>query len=130
MSAGSESAQSEMSLIEAFERAIAKIDSMADSSLPTSTESEYARFKRWEQIWKNDASLADVMNEQVHEQTPLPPLPFGPPVQEGVLEEGTMPAPSTTSFFGMDGNFASFPQSLDDLSAFFGNDFGNGLDTM
>ncbi|KAI9167767.1 transcriptional regulatory protein [Paramyrothecium foliicola] len=129
MSAGSESAHSDFSLIEAFERAIAKINSATPAPMPSNSESEYARFKRWEQLWKNDTSLMDMMNEQAQsEQVPLPTVNFGLGGTEDVSRQGTMPSSSTTTFFGMDGNFASFPQNLDDLSAFFGNDFGMGLD--
>ena len=59
MSAGGESARSEASLIEVFERAIARLDGPEDGvhlavgGAPP--ESDYARFKKWEMLWKNES---------------------------------------------------------------------------
>lgn len=60
MSAGGESARSEASLIEVFERAIARLDSSEDGVASSQgagggAESDYSRFKRWESLWKTDA---------------------------------------------------------------------------
>lgn len=116
MSAGGESARSEMSLIETFERAIAKIDA------GEKTDSEYSRFKKWEQLWKSDPSARERMGEAAQEVV-APQLAGLWRSPEGVAQQGTVPMPSYTPFFGMDGNFASFPQTLDEFSSVLGYGF-------
>ncbi|SPN99868.1 related to C6 transcription factor (PrnA) [Cephalotrichum gorgonifer] len=54
MSAGGESARSEASLIEVFERAILRL--YAAAGVGSSAESDYARFKQWEMLWKISGS--------------------------------------------------------------------------
>ncbi|POR38321.1 Uncharacterized protein TPAR_01468 [Tolypocladium paradoxum] len=127
MSAGSQSAHSETSLIEAFEKAIASMNNMAPTPGPPDSESEYAKFKRWEQQCKNDPSLLGLTGEGV-QNTPAPvaPQPLRP--VGGDLRDEAALMPSCTPFFGVDGNFGSFPHNLDELSAFFGLDFGPSLD--
>lgn len=126
MSAGGDSARSEMSLIEAFERAIAKIDAAATDGR---AESDYTRFKKWEQLWISSPSM-DMMQDRSQDRSVSGARlsPGGPrrtpdaslPRQRGVS------MPSDTPFFGMDGNFASFPQSLDQFSSFLGYSFDPG----
>ncbi|PTB69428.1 N-terminal binuclear Zn cluster-containing protein [Trichoderma citrinoviride] len=133
MSTGSLSAHSEMSLIEAFEQAIANMNAQEQTASSMVSESEYAKFKKWEQLWKNDAPTA--MSESVDGSvqgkavSTAPPEPEPPrPMAQVPKEEGMMMPPSTP-FFGVDGHFASFPQSLDDFTAFFGNEFGTNIDS-
>ncbi|OTA00755.1 Zn2Cys6 transcriptional regulator [Trichoderma parareesei] len=132
MSTGSLSAHSEMSLIEAFEQAIANMNAQEKTTSSMVSESEYAKFKKWEQLWKNDAPpMTESVDGSVQgKQAPTaPPEPEPPrPMPEAPKEEGMM-MPSSTPFFGVDGHFASFPQSLDDFTAFFGNEFGTNIDS-
>ncbi|KAF2622010.1 hypothetical protein BU25DRAFT_463154 [Macroventuria anomochaeta] len=104
MSAGCESARSEVSLIEAFERVIAKLDAAAAEGR---ADSEYSRFKKWEQLWKSDTSSTDRVNE-VNEGIlmPLAPQPAGSwrPSDGPPQREGTVPIPLYTPFLGMDGH--------------------------
>ncbi|KAL6879142.1 fungal-specific transcription factor domain-containing protein [Trichoderma novae-zelandiae] len=131
MSTGSLSAHSEMSLIEAFEQAIANMNAQEQTTSSMVSESEYAKFKKWEQLWKNDAPMTESADGSVQgKQVPTAPSEPDPPRQmaEVPKEEGMM-MPSSTPFFGVDGHFASFPQSLDDFTAFFGNEFGTNIDS-
>lgn len=133
MSAGGDSARSEMSLIEAFERAIAKIDA---ASAEGRADSDYARFKKWEQLWKSSSPSVELANDpSPDDSVPMgrPPLPAGsrrtpddaPMARQG--GGGVVSMPSNTPFFGMDGNFASFPQTLDEFPSFLGSyDFEPG----
>lgn len=130
MSSGSESAHSEMSLIQAFESAIANFYSTGQSSEQSSGESEYRRFQRWQQSWKNDPSTL-ALPEDI---SPATNIPMATPASNFAPSTGDdqthdiMYAASCTPFFGVDGNFASFPQNPEDLSTFFGADFGSGQD--
>jgi hypothetical protein len=130
MSTGSQSAHSEMSLIEAFEQAIANMNAHELTATSMVGESEYAKFKKWEQLWKSDAPIAEMAEGGAEDK----PVPVVPPVMEQPRHMGEAPKeepammPHGTPFFGVDGHFASFPQSLDDFSAFFGNEFGNNID--
>lgn len=136
MSTGGESARSEASLIEVFERAIARLD--ATETTPTnSTESNYSRFKQWEMMWKKDSLTAGSMDDgdPSPSSTTLGPMP--PPMNpfsavapssgvHGLESQGNAPAP-------MDWSFASFPQTVDEFSSMFGYGFpagpeGNSLD--
>lgn len=123
MSAGVESAQSELSLIEAFERAIAKLDATPTAAEATE-DSPYTRFKKWEQMWKSDQSM---------DQGGL--LPMGPlswesrgPTSQRQQGAAAVPMSSHTPFFGMDGSFASFPQTLDEFSMCLGFNLGPSPD--
>ncbi|KAH8657913.1 fungal-specific transcription factor domain-containing protein [Xylariales sp. PMI_506] len=56
MAAGGESATSEASLIEAFERAIARLDddiAVAEGAEEVSSAPDYSSFKKWETLWKS-----------------------------------------------------------------------------
>ncbi|KAI1038476.1 hypothetical protein LB503_011334 [Fusarium chuoi] len=130
MSAGGESARSEASLIEVFERAISRLDATADSS---GRETDYSRFKKWELLWKNDVPLQDFRQEESPETSlPLPQNPnafwrgsTGTTARPGMP---TMQAPSP--FVGMDANFPSVPQVMDEFSTLFGYGFGPSPDSM
>ncbi|KAL6807438.1 fungal-specific transcription factor domain-containing protein [Trichoderma sp. SZMC 28013] len=131
MSTGSQSAHSEASLIEAFEQAIANMYTQEQTTSTTVSESQYAKFKRWEQLWKSDSPLPETADGGAQKkQVPMAPPASEPPKQTGEPQkEDTMMMPSSTPFFGVDGHFASFPQNLDDFSAFFGNEFGSNIDS-
>lgn len=124
MSSGSQSWHSEASLIEAFERAIASMDSRElPSAEAGSTESDYAKFKKW---------------EQAMQMQPPPPEPAASivasddatsvagnawrPTEVAWRDDGVL-MPSHTPFFGVDGNFASFPESLAELPSFLDSNF-------
>ena len=123
MSAGGESARSEVSLIEAFERAISRMDSFTEntqSQLIATEGSAYDRFKDWEQLWKNDPIATSRQSDQSpHLPTPgtslnQPNVPFGNPA---------------AAFFGLDDFSYSYPQVLDEFSTIptFDYNFDGGL---
>ena len=138
MSSGGESAKSEASLIEVFERAIARLDDPEDS--PTGAESDYARFKKWEMLWKNDSpstSNNDGANLALRSQ-PDTPGPMPPPLTNlagpwtdptGFGMTGMTPAPST-ALDTMDWNFAAFPNTMDEFSSMFGQGLGPSPDSL
>ncbi|OHF02368.1 fungal specific transcription factor domain-containing protein [Colletotrichum orchidophilum] len=158
MSAGGESAKSEMSLIEAFERAISRLD-MADETNGGTTgggsssgakESDYARFKKWEMLWKTDtpAQGGDTRSERDgHDAAvPIPPHPSGlwrgahghsggeggggGHVAPGAGRQGTASLPPAMPFFGLDGSLSPMPPALDEFSAMFGNGYVPGFEGM
>ncbi|KAJ8118143.1 hypothetical protein OPT61_g801 [Boeremia exigua] len=128
MSAGCESARSEMSLIEAFERVVAKLDAAAAEG---EADSEYSRFKKWEQLLKGNTSSTDRANEANEGlSVSLGPQPISTwrPSEGPMQRQGTFPMPSYTPFFGIDSNLASFPQTMDEFSSFLTYNFGTGHD--
>ncbi|RGP69640.1 hypothetical protein FLONG3_7717 [Fusarium longipes] len=130
MSAGGESARSEASLIEVFERAISRLDATLDSS---GRETDYSRFKKWELLWKNDAPIQDFAPEESPENSM--PLPQNPNTfwrgSIGTTARPGMPAMHAASpFVGMDTNFQSVPQVMDEFSTLFGYGFGPSPDSM
>jgi hypothetical protein len=130
MSSGSESAHSEMSLIQAFESAIASFYSTDQTSEPSNGGTEYRRFQRWQQAWKTDPSTlpsSDDSPQSAGMAMATPANNFGRPGPDEASQDH-MYATSCTPFFGVDGTFASFPQNPEDLSTFFGADFGSGQD--
>lgn len=120
MSAGGESARSEVSLIEAFERAISRMDSFAEKIQSESIVTEgsaYDRFKDWEQLWKNDPVATS--NQSPHLPTP-----------GSSLNHSNIPLPNpTAAFFGLDDFSYSYPQVLDEFSTIptFDYNFDGGL---
>ncbi|KPM35767.1 hypothetical protein AK830_g10807 [Neonectria ditissima] len=131
MSAGGESARSEASLIEVFERAISRLDETAD---PSGRESEYSRFKKWELLWKNDVPGQEMRQESSPEASlPLPPNPsaFWRGTNGNSTTRPGMPAMHAASpFIGMDANFPSVPQVMDEFSTLFGYGFGPSPESM
>ncbi|KAF4120799.1 Fungal trans [Geosmithia morbida] len=137
---GGESARSEASLIEVLERAIARLDVQDDASNP------YARFKKWEMLFKNDssagsnnqatASSAAGMANDAAREAPVPdhtlftPIagswggtrgdPGGPGMAAGSSPTWAGPWAAISS---MDWDF-SFPQTMDEFSTMFSPDFG------
>jgi hypothetical protein len=130
MSAGGESARSEASLIEVFERAISRLDATMDSS---GRETDYSRFKKWELLWKNDGPVQDFRPEESPESSM--PLPQNPNTfwrgSIGNTARPGMPAMHAASpFVGMDANFPSVPQVMDEFSTLFGYGFGPSPENM
>lgn len=123
MSAGGDSARSETYLIEAFEQAVAKIDA---ATAEGRADSEYSRFKKWEQLW-NSSPSADTVNER-YQGMSVAASRRGLETQP-LRQGGMVPMPSNTPFFGIDGSFASFPQTLDQFSSFLGYDPDPGPDS-
>lgn len=115
MSAGGESARSEASLIEVFERAITRLDAAAATGEGNggdgSGESEYARFKQWEMLWKQSISGSG------GPVTPMPGIRGGPGL-ERTAGQAASPA---------DWGLGSFPQALGEFSM-FGPGFSPGPD--
>lgn len=138
MSSGGESAKSEASLIEVFERAIARLDASEDA--PAGPESDYARFKKWEMLWKNDSPSTSnnsggqtALRSQPDTPGPMPPPltnlagPWTDPTGFG----GTGMTPTgvntpSAALGTMDWNFAAFPNTMDEFSSMF----GQGPDSM
>lgn len=125
MSSGSQSWHSEASLIEAFERAIASMKTRgpaaATGEVEGSAESDYAKFKKWEQMYQRNPAQAEA------EASVVPPEDAQVPGQgwrpEGGWREDNPLMSSYMPFFGVEGNFASFPESLDELPSFLDNNF-------
>nr|XP_036581012.1 fungal specific transcription factor domain-containing protein [Colletotrichum truncatum]KAF6789185.1 fungal specific transcription factor domain-containing protein [Colletotrichum truncatum] len=142
MSAGGESAKSEMSLIEAFERAIARLDTNDDAA--SAKESDYARFKKWEMLWKTDTPAHDARSERSHDAAlPIPPHPAAfwrgatghghgghGHVAPGTGRQGTASLPPAMPFFGLDGSLSPMPPAMDEFSAMFGNGYVPGFEGM
>jgi hypothetical protein len=124
MSAGGDSARSEVSLIEAFERAIARMDAFGEVATRQSPQSEsgvsgYDRFKDWEQLWKRDPVAPSTI--QNHSAMPS--------ISESSYSQPEIPvANSGASFFGLDNFPYSYPRVLEEFSAIpvFDYDFGAG----
>ncbi|VUC27960.1 unnamed protein product [Clonostachys rosea] len=121
MSAGGESARSEASLIELFERAISRLDASFDN-VASSSESDYARFKKWEMLWKNDSP--GTTDTRGGPSMPETPAPIPPPLSNlfsgpGPFDRNTVPG--MTPATAVDWNFASFPQTMDEFSSMFGH---------
>ncbi|KAH7272664.1 hypothetical protein FSOLCH5_002959 [Fusarium solani] len=129
MSAGGESARSEASLIEVFERAISRLDATAD---PSGRETDYSRFKKWELLWKNDVPAQEIRHESSPEASmPLPPNPNAFWRGAGSTTRPGMPAMHAASpFMGMDATFPSVPQVMDEFSTLFGYGFGPSPESM
>ncbi|OAA55632.1 hypothetical protein ISF_07737 [Cordyceps fumosorosea ARSEF 2679] len=127
MSSGSQSWHSEASLIEAFERAIAGMDTReaaAAAAAEGPEESDYAKFKKWEQMVQKHPSAPESTASLVGSED-IGPLAGGQgwrPAEAAWREDGGL-MPSCTPFFGVDGNFASFPESLDELPSFLDTNF-------
>ncbi|KAK2756350.1 fungal specific transcription factor domain-containing protein [Colletotrichum kahawae] len=155
MSTGGESAKSEMSLIEAFERAISRLDANDDAASSSAKESDYARFKKWEMLWKTDTPAHDARSERSHDAgLPIPPHPAAfwrttggggghghggggggggssnGHVAPGTGRQGTASLPPAMPFFGLDGSLSPMPPALDEFSAMFGNGYVPGFEGM
>lgn len=143
MSAGGESARSEASLIEVLERAIARLDAPEDANLNSGAENDYARFKKWEMLWKNDSPSSGQAGNSSGRAMPDTPGPMPPPplmtglwsgggAGVGALgrSSGVTPMQGMTPSGAMDWNFASFPQTMDEFSSMFGQGFGPSPDSM
>ena len=123
MSAGGDSARSEVSLIEAFEKAISRMDSFGEtvrSSATISGLTGYDRFKDWEQLWKSDP----VATNRHHKQTPLIPTP------SSSLGHPYIPVGNpSTSLFGIDNFPYPYAQVVEEFSAIptFDYDFEGGM---
>lgn len=126
MAAGGESARSEASLIEAFERAIARLDAAEEAATGGVPEDEYARFKKWEQLWKSDASGQELGSQSsISAAMPLPPQPamsWQPPLN---ISQAAAPVQSNLFFSGVEDTSAC-PQLVDEFTSLFGYGFGSG----
>ena len=121
MSAGGESARSEASLIEVFERAIARLDATDTTANPTA-ESDYARFKQWEMLWRH--------NSPAEHQPDSSAGPVAPPSLNtwgGSVNFGRPAAiQATTPLSAMNWNFHALPHGLEEFSSMFGPGFSPG----
>ena len=140
MSTWGASARFDVSLIEAFEFAIARMEAKESSKPSSSQESNYDMFKKWELGWTNT-----VNTQQQGQQQPPPadekafdPSQGIPSVVGNASSTWASWAPKQTpvpmsagspgtSFMGMEGNFASVPM-LESLSATLGQGYGFDVD--
>ncbi|KAJ4147627.1 hypothetical protein LMH87_002139 [Akanthomyces muscarius] len=123
MSSGSQSWHSEASLIEAFERAIASMNTRhpgVGGAPADAEESDYAKFKKWEQMMQKYPSATQSTASIVASEDMAPQ--GWRPAEAAWREDNTL-MPSCTPFFGVDGNFAAFPDSLDELPSFLDTNF-------
>lgn len=123
MSAGGDSARSEVSLIEAFERAISRIDALGESAQRHAADpagSGYDLFKDWEQLWKGDALTPNLQ----HPQQAMTQI-SGSSASHPEDSIGN----SAASFFGLDNFPYSYPQVMEEFSAIptFDYDFEAGM---
>lgn len=116
MSAGGESARSEASLIEVFERAISRLYPV-NYSVDSESVSDYTRFKQWETLWRGNSP---------NEPQPRPNLgPAMAPASTNLREEAAgstrlEAVQQATSSVAIDWNFPPLPQDLDEFSSMFG----------
>lgn len=113
MSASGESARSEFSLIEAFDSVISKFHRTSDNA-GLSFQSDYDKFKHWEQLWNAQGMPSTGLNGN---SLPMPP--------QGATIARTIDA-GVAPMLGVEGDFGSCPQTLDEFSAFFS--YGLGVD--
>lgn len=131
MSTSGESARSEASLIEVFERAIARLD-VAERTAIATTETEYDRFKKWEMLWNTESPSTSTSREERNPNARTNPMP---PQTNGFwdldaaagrsaalpMQGGNAANPATAA---MDWGFGSFPGIVDEFSAMFGYGLG------
>ncbi len=130
MASGGESARSEASLIEAFERAIARLDATEDTTDAT-PETDYARFKQWEKLWKTDSSVQEAGSSSLGASIPLPPQPAN--FSQGFIttaRNGTTPVQSAAPIFGADGSLSGLPPPANEFASLFGYGFGQGYNGL
>lgn len=130
MSSGSQSWHSEASLIEAFERAIASMNTRhpgggggGAAALADAEESDYAKFKKWELMMQSNRAATESAASIVASEDAVPLAGQGWRPAEAAWREDNTLMPSCTPFFGVDGNFAAFPDSLDELPLFLDTNF-------
>ena len=141
MSTWGASARFDVSLIEAFEFAIARMEAKESNNPTSSLESDYDMFKKWETGWTNTVNTQQQQQQQ--QPPPAEDKAFDP--SEGIPSvvsnasgtwaswapkqaAGSISAGSPgTSFMGMEGNFASVPM-LESLSATLGQGYGFDVD--
>lgn len=115
MSSGGESARSDASLIEAFEQAIHRLDTI-DATSNDGPGSEYSKFKEWESFWKDGA--AQRMNDE--SASAAPGISTARMLTESHWELNTpggqdpSPAALGIPFFALDHTSAFFPAALDE----------------
>ena len=143
MSMGVGSARSAVSVIEALERAIRRLEEWSESQTHSSTgaaESAYDRFKNWEMLWKTGPISPDAPTLPFQDPfTPAPPPGAGvPPIHPAPLtpvpgaagddladvgaeipdsDFSGSAALSTMPTFGFDHFVSNFPQELGEFTA-------------
>jgi hypothetical protein len=131
MAASGESASSEVSLIEAFERAIARL-AAADDINDNARRSDYSTFKQWETLWNNGPQTQQLEGGTSWDRSmSLPPQMGGisqtaqwSPMQDSVA------VPMATPVFGVDPLFQPLPLPADKFSIFFGYGYDSDADPM
>lgn len=126
MAAGGESARSEASLIEAFESAIARLDASEE------VESDYARFKQWEWLWKKEGSAFPQGPQSG--SMPLPPQLSAESVTQalaGSVRHGgdVFDASAIQPCIGLDANIGRFLQPVDEFASLLGYESWENADT-
>jgi hypothetical protein len=116
MSIGADSARSAVSVIEALERAIHRLESWGEERLPRSSNSNdvdsgYERFKNWEMLWKIGPSSPAPSYQPGGAATPIPVCP-------GLrTNDGDFTNTSQVSPLGFDSFVSTFPQELGEFTA-------------
>jgi hypothetical protein len=121
MAAGGESASSEASLIEAFERAIARLVS-AENVVQTAHRSDYSNFKLWEMRWKNGPLTQELGSSSSWGGSMPLPLQMGGISRTAAqcTKEDTIVAPTVTLDFDVDPMLQFLPSPADEFSFLFG----------
>lgn len=126
MSMGVGSARSAVSVIEALERAIRRLEEWNDTQTQGSaelSESAYDRFKNWEMLWKTGPVSPGALTFQ--EPFPgVPPVPVTPASAGSNGVPTDLPSDFSTSqslshmpTFGFDHFVSNFPQELGEFTA-------------
>lgn len=132
MSMGVGSARSAVSVIEALERAIRRVEEWNDTQAQSSTglsESAYDRFKNWEMLWKtgpvSPGATIPFQEPFASAGTGIQPLPVTPasagsnglPTDLPGSEFSTSHSLSHMPTFGFDHFVSNFPQELGEFTA-------------
>ncbi|KAM3512664.1 hypothetical protein MY11210_003686 [Beauveria gryllotalpidicola] len=97
------------------------------SGIAGSEESDYAKFKKWEQMMQKHSSAPESTTSIIASEDMAPLAGQGWRPTEAAWREDHLLMPSCTPFLGVDGNFASFPESLDELPSFLDTNFQGSL---
>jgi hypothetical protein len=129
MAAGGESARSEVSLIEAFERAIARLVA-AGNVAQTARRSDYSNFKQWEMLWKYGPQTHELGSNLSWSGSMALPVHMGGISQTAAWSTGDEAnvAPMAVGLFGVDPSHQSLVQPADELSFLFEYGFGSNTD--
>ncbi|KAH8660299.1 fungal-specific transcription factor domain-containing protein [Xylariales sp. PMI_506] len=122
MATGGKSARSEAALIEALERAIARLDGPYEGAQITDDKADYANFKKWEMLWQS-ATPQQSTSRSLSGNYAVPPLSQLTPSSHGpaiVTRPQTRATPSGIPLFSSKPVLDAVLQPMDDAFPFFG----------